>query len=58
MSTSQVSLSSLINDDKLVTCIRKGLSFLKTFFKQMQTSDGGIPVSGGSIESWRVDNIE
>ncbi|KAK7590278.1 hypothetical protein V9T40_001891 [Parthenolecanium corni] len=48
----------MLNDDKLVTCIRKGLAFLRTFFKQMQTSDGGIPVSGGSIESWRVNNIE
>lgn len=55
---SSESISSMINDETMTTCIRKGLNYMKSFFKQLQGLGNGISVSGGSIEAYRMDNMK
>lgn len=41
----------------MTECIRRGLEYIKVHIAHMQAMEDGIPVTGGSIESWRFENI-
>ncbi|XP_065225770.1 uncharacterized protein LOC135849318 [Planococcus citri] len=51
------SLVSKISDQQMAESLRRGLEYIKGHISQLQALEDGIPVTGGSIESWRFENI-